>query len=79
MVYGEGSEEPLFHLQEMIMANNQDERKTALDSLFPFMKNDIKETLRAMKGLPVTIRLMDHHFMNLFHTMLKDRRSSLML
>ena len=59
MFYGEGSEEPLFHLQEMIMANSPDERKTALDSLFPFMKNDIKETLRAMKGLPVTIRLMD--------------------
>ena len=59
MFYGEGSEEPLFHLQEMIMSNNAEERKTALDSLFPFMKNDIKETLRAMKGLPVTIRLMD--------------------
>ena len=59
MFYGEGSEEPLFHLQEMIMANSQEERRTALDSLFPFMKNDIKETLRAMKGLPVTIRLMD--------------------
>ena len=59
MFYGEGSEEPLFHLQEMIMANNQEERKTALDLLFPFMKNDIRETLRAMKGLPVTIRLMD--------------------
>ena len=59
MFYGEGSEEPLFHLQEMIMANSADERRTALDSLFPFMKNDIKETLRTMKGLPVTIRLMD--------------------
>ena len=59
MFYGEGSEEPLFHLQEMIMANSQEERRVALDSLFPFMKNDIKETLRAMKGLPVTIRLMD--------------------
>ena len=59
MFYGEGSEKPLFHLQEMIMSNNAEERKTALDSLFPFMKNDIKETLRAMKGLPVTIRLMD--------------------
>ena len=59
MFYGEDSEEPLFHLQEMIMANNTNERKTALDLLFPFMKNDIKETLRTMKGLPVTIRLMD--------------------
>jgi len=59
MFYGEGSEEPLFHLQEMIMANSAEERRTALDSLFPFMKNDIKETLKTMKGLPVTIRLMD--------------------
>ena len=59
MFYGEGSEEPLFHLQEMIMADGEEERRTALDSLFPFMKNDIKETLRAMEGLPVTIRLMD--------------------
>ena len=59
MFYGEGSEDPLFHLQEMIMANSQEERKTALDLLFPYMKNDIKETLRAMQGLPVTIRLMD--------------------
>jgi len=59
MFYGEGSEKPLFHLQEMIMANSQEERKGALDLLFPFMKNDIKETLRTMQGLPVTIRLMD--------------------
>ena len=59
MFYGEGSEEPLFHLQEMIMADGEEERRTALNSLFPFMKNDIKETLRAMEGLPVTIRLMD--------------------
>jgi pyruvate,orthophosphate dikinase len=59
MFYGEGSEKPLFHLQEMIMANSPEERKTALDLLFPYMKNDIKDTLKAMEGLPVTIRLMD--------------------
>ena len=59
MFYGEGSEKPLFHLQEMIMANTTDERKTALNLLFPYMKNDIKDTLKAMEGLPVTIRLMD--------------------
>jgi pyruvate,orthophosphate dikinase len=59
MFYGEGAEKPLFHLQEMIMANNSDERKTALDLLFPYMKNDIKNTLKTMEGLPVTIRLMD--------------------
>jgi pyruvate,orthophosphate dikinase len=59
MFYGEGAEKPLFHLQEMIMANNSDERKTALDLLFPYMKKDIKNTLKTMEGLPVTIRLMD--------------------
>ncbi|MAW93150.1 MAG: pyruvate, phosphate dikinase [Euryarchaeota archaeon] len=59
MFYGEGSEKPLFHLQEMIMANSPEERKTALDLLFPYMKNDIKDTLKTMEGLPVTIRLMD--------------------
>jgi pyruvate,orthophosphate dikinase len=59
MFYGEGSEKPLFHLQEMIMANTTDERKTALNLLFPYMKNDIKDTLKTMEGLPVTIRLMD--------------------
>ena len=59
MFYGEGSEKPLFHLQEMIMANSSDERKTALDLLFPYMKSDIKDTLKTMEGLPVTIRLMD--------------------
>ena len=33
MFYGEGSEDPLFHLQEMIMANSQEERKTAMHML----------------------------------------------
>ena len=59
MFYGEGAEKPLFHLQEMIMANSPEERKTALNLLFPYMKNDIKNTLKTMEGLPVTIRLMD--------------------
>ena len=59
MFYGEGSEEPLFHLRKMIMAGSREERQAALDELYPHMKDDIRETLRAMAGLPVTIRLMD--------------------
>ena len=59
MFYGEGSEEPLFYLRKMIMAGSREERKAALDELYPHMKDDIRETLRAMAGLPVTIRLMD--------------------
>ena len=30
-----------------------------MDELFPFVKHDIKATLEAMDGLPVTIRLFD--------------------
>ncbi len=59
MFYGKGSEEPLFKLRKMIMSNTVDERRKALDELFPHMKSDIKGTLEAMEGLPVTIRLLD--------------------
>ncbi|MCX7641744.1 MAG: pyruvate, phosphate dikinase [Elusimicrobiales bacterium] len=59
MFYGQGSDEPLFKLRKMIVSKTKDERIKALDELFPYMKNDIKETLRVMKGLPVTIRLID--------------------
>jgi pyruvate,orthophosphate dikinase len=59
MFYGEGSDKPLFLLRKMIMSKTLTERKAALDELFPFVKNDIKATLEVMKGLPVTIRLLD--------------------
>ncbi len=59
MFYGEGSDEPLFVLRKMILSNTDEERKAALDELFPFVKRDIKNTLEAMDGLPVTIRLLD--------------------
>jgi len=35
------------------------ERKAAAYELFPYVKRDIKATLEAMEGLPVTIRLLD--------------------
>ncbi|MDD5019708.1 MAG: pyruvate, phosphate dikinase [Candidatus Omnitrophica bacterium] len=59
MFYGKGSEEPLFKLRKMIMSSSLEERKKAVDELFPHVKNDIKATLEAMEGLPVTIRLLD--------------------
>ncbi|MDR1124043.1 MAG: pyruvate, phosphate dikinase, partial [Elusimicrobiota bacterium] len=59
MFYGANSEKPLFALRKMILCSGVEERVKALDELFPYMKNDIKETLRAMAGFPVTIRLMD--------------------
>ena len=59
MFYGAGSDEPLFILRKMILAGSDDERNKAIDELFPFVKRDIKATLEAMDGLPVTIRLLD--------------------
>jgi len=59
MFYGEGSDEPLFLLRKMILSKTEQERRTALAELFGYMKRDIKATLEAMDGLPVTIRLLD--------------------
>ncbi len=59
MFYGKNCEKPLFALRKMILCSTEEERVAALKELFPFMKKDIKATMSAMKGLPVTIRLMD--------------------
>jgi len=59
MFYGEGSEKPLFLLRKMIASVNEEERRKALDELYPYMKEDIKKTLEVMEGLPVTVRLLD--------------------
>ena len=59
MFYGEDSDKPLFLLRKMIMSNTVEERRKALNELFPFVKKDMKATMEAMKGMPVTIRLLD--------------------
>jgi pyruvate,orthophosphate dikinase len=59
MFYGKGSDQPLFLLRKMILSKTADERRRALDELYPFVKASIKGTLDAMEGLPVTIRLLD--------------------
>jgi len=50
----------------MIMAEDEDERRQALAELEPLQRSDFKAILREMKGLPVTIRLLDpplHEFL----------------
>jgi len=59
MFYGKGSEEPLFLLRKMIMAGSEAARRAALDELFPYVKRDMKATMKAMAPRPVTIRLLD--------------------
>lgn len=59
MFYGENSEKPLFLLRQMILSSTVEERKAALDKMFAYVKKDIKATMKVMKGLPVTFRLLD--------------------
>ena len=59
MFYGKNSEKPLFALRKMILSATPEERQKAVKELFHFVKKDIKGTLTAMQGLPVTFRLLD--------------------
>jgi pyruvate,orthophosphate dikinase len=46
-------------IQEMILANNKEDRVKALDKLLPFQRRDFIGIFKAMDGFPVTIRLID--------------------
>jgi len=59
MFYGKHSEAPLFILRKMIHSKSLEERVAALNELFPYVKKDIKGTLEAMDGFPVTFRTLD--------------------
>ena len=59
MFYGKDCEEPLFHLRKMILSADSAERIKALNDLFPYVKRNVKATLIAMEGAPVTFRLLD--------------------
>jgi pyruvate,orthophosphate dikinase len=53
-------------VQEMIMAEDERGRRTALDRLLPMQQGDFERIFEAMAGLPVTIRLLDpplHEFL----------------
>jgi len=80
MFYGEGNDAPLFALRKMILSKSLAERKAALDELFPHVKKSIKDTLEAMEGLPVTIRLLDpplHEFVPQSEEKQRDLAASL--
>jgi pyruvate,orthophosphate dikinase len=63
MFFGDGKIEPM---REMILSNSIEERKKALNKLLPLQRIDFKGLFHAMKGKPVTIRLIDpplHEFL----------------
>ncbi|MGB9612861.1 MAG: pyruvate, phosphate dikinase [Candidatus Margulisiibacteriota bacterium] len=60
------AEDRLPHMVEMILAETEEQRKKALANLLPMQKSDFKGLFKAMKGYPVTIRLLDpplHEFL----------------
>ncbi|MEM3031993.1 MAG: pyruvate, phosphate dikinase, partial [Nitrososphaerota archaeon] len=62
-------------VQEMIMADDEEGRRKALDKLLPFQLEDFKEIFRVMKGLPVTVRLLDlplHEFLPSSEQLLRE-------
>lgn len=53
-------------MREMILANNLEQRRKALDKLLPMQIKDFIDIFNVMHGLPVTIRLLDpplHEFL----------------
>jgi len=53
-------------VQRMILASGGDERRAELAKLLPFQREDFHGILKAMRGLPVVIRLIDpplHEFL----------------
>jgi len=53
-------------MREMILAGSEGGRRTALAKLLPMQRSDFIELFEIMKGLPVTIRLLDpplHEFL----------------
>ncbi|MCF0174816.1 MAG: pyruvate, phosphate dikinase [Bacteroidales bacterium] len=70
MFYGSNSETPLSKLRKMILSKTDDERRSALAELEPYIKASVKGTMKVMDGKPVTFRLLDpplHEFVPQTH------------
>jgi pyruvate,orthophosphate dikinase len=66
-------------MQDMILAATPEARREALDRLQRFQEGDFEAILRAMDGLPVTIRLLDpplHEFLPKEEELLKELRAT---
>ena len=56
MFFGEGR---IQKMQRMILADNEQDRRAALNELLPLQRGDFYGVLKAMHGCPVTIRTID--------------------
>jgi len=59
-------EKRIISVRQMILSKTSEDRKKALAKLLPYQKSDFVEIFKIMKGLPVTVRLLDpplHEFL----------------
>src|SRR2546428_8023575 len=60
------AEDRIPHMRAIILADNEKDRRAALNKLLPMQRSDFIGVFRTMNGLPVTIRLLDpplHEFL----------------
>jgi len=58
--------ERIIHVRQMIVADDEESRRVALDQLLPYQRQDFIDLFTIMDGLPVTVRLLDpplHEFL----------------
>ena len=75
-------EERILSVREMILSKSKEDRTKALDKLLPHQKKDFIEIFKIMKGLPVTVRLLDpplHEFLPKSENEIEDVSKSLNL
>ncbi len=59
-------EERILSVREMILSKTKEDRAKALEKILPHQKKDFIEIFKIMRGLPVTVRLLDpplHEFL----------------
>jgi pyruvate,orthophosphate dikinase len=60
------NEDRIVAVREMILADSEEDRRAALAKILPMQRSDFVELFEIMRGLPVTIRLLDpplHEFL----------------
>jgi len=60
------AEKRIVSVREMILSKTREDREKALTKLLPYQKSDFFEIFKIMRGLPVTVRLLDpplHEFL----------------
>ena len=68
-------EDRILAIRKMILATNEQDRRSAVMELLPYQKQDFIDIFKAMEGLPVTIRLLDpplHEFITLTNKQIQE-------